>query len=53
MNLTIRKVGIGILVLFIGLIAQLTYLQMVRADSLKNDPNNVRVFLRDYSRRAA
>ncbi len=50
MNPTIRRVGIGMLVLFVGLIAQLTYLQMVRADSLKNDPNNVRVFLRDYSR---
>ena len=50
MNPTIRKVGIGMIVLFVGLVAQLTYLQVVRADSLENDPNNVRVFLRDYSR---
>ena len=50
MNTTIRRVGIGMLVLFLGLVAQLTYLQIVRADDLKNDPNNVRVFLRDYSR---
>jgi peptidoglycan glycosyltransferase len=49
-NTTIRRVGIGVMVLFVGLIAQLTYLQIVRANSLKNDPNNVRVFLRDYSR---
>ena len=50
MNATIRRVGIGMLVLFLGLVAQPTYLQIVRADDLKNDPNNVRVFLRDYSR---
>jgi peptidoglycan glycosyltransferase len=49
-NATIRRVGIGMLVLFVGLIAQLTYLQIIRADDLKNDPNNVRVFLRDYTR---
>ena len=49
-NATIRRVGIGMLVLFLGLVAQPTYLQIVRADDLKNDPNNVRVFLRDYSR---
>ena len=51
-NATIRRVGIGMLVLFLGLVAQATYLQIVRADDLKNDPNNVRVFLRDYSRPA-
>jgi peptidoglycan glycosyltransferase len=50
MNRTIRRVGIGMLALFLGLIAQVTYLQIVRADSLKNDPNNIRVFLRDYTR---
>jgi len=50
MNLTIRRVGVGMLVLFLGLVAQATYLQIVRADDLKNDPNNVRVFLRDYAR---
>ena len=31
MNSAIRQVGIGILVLFLGLVAQLTYLQMVRS----------------------
>jgi penicillin-binding protein A len=50
MNRTIRRVGVGMLVLFLGLVGQVTYLQIVRADSLKNDPNNVRVFLRDYTR---
>ena len=50
MNTTIRRVGVGIMVLFVGLVAQLTYLQIIRASNLKNDPNNVRVFLRDYSR---
>jgi len=50
MNATIRRVGIGMLVLFLVLVGQVTYLQLVRADDLKNDPNNIRVFLRDYSR---
>jgi peptidoglycan glycosyltransferase len=50
MNSQIRRVGLTMLVLFIGLVAQLTYLQLVRADDLKNDPNNVRVFLKDYSK---
>jgi penicillin-binding protein A len=50
MNRTIGRVGVGMLVLFIGLIAQVTYLQIIRGDDLKNDPNNVRVFLRDYTR---
>jgi peptidoglycan glycosyltransferase len=49
-NRTIRRVGIGTLVLFLALIAQITYLQIIRADDLKNDPNNIRVFLRDYTR---
>ena len=53
MNLTIRRVGIGMLVLFLGLVVQASYLQIVRADDLKNDPRNIRVFLRDYSRHAA
>ena len=32
MNPSIRRVGIVMLVLFLGLVGQLTYLQIVRAD---------------------
>jgi penicillin-binding protein A len=50
MNAPIRRVGTGILVMFLLLVGQLSYLQLVRASDLKNDPGNVRVFIRDYSR---
>lgn len=50
MNPAIRRVGIGILVLFVALIGQLTYLQVSRAERLANDPGNVRIWLRDLSR---
>ena len=35
--------------LFLGLVAQLTYLQVVDSNQLANDPRNVRKFLRDIS----
>jgi len=50
MNTGIRRVGLAILVLFIGLAAQLTYLQVIDSKKLANDPNNTRKFLRDISR---
>lgn len=50
MTRAIRRAGVGMMLLFVALAAQLTYLQLVRADSLENDPRNVRVFLRDINR---
>ncbi|GIU86006.1 MAG: penicillin-binding protein A [Acidimicrobiia bacterium] len=50
MNRPIRRVGLTVLVLFVALVAQLTYLQVVRANDLRNHPGNVRVFLRDINR---
>jgi peptidoglycan glycosyltransferase len=50
LNTGIRRVGLAILVLFIGLAAQLTYLQVVHSKKLADDPNNTREFLRDLSR---
>jgi penicillin-binding protein A len=50
MNTGIRKVGVGIIVLFLAVVAQLTYLQIFRSNDLKNNPNNVRAFIRDVSR---
>jgi peptidoglycan glycosyltransferase len=47
MNIGIRRVGIAIMVLFIGLVAQLTYLQVVDSSKLANDPHNARKFLQD------
>ena len=50
MNPGIRRVGAGMIVLFVALVGQLTYLQVWRAESLAEDPNNIRIFIRDISR---
>ncbi|MCU1426767.1 MAG: cell division protein FtsI/penicillin-binding protein 2 [Actinomycetia bacterium] len=50
MNRGIRRVGTGILVLFLAIVGQLTYLQVFRSNDLKNNPNNVRAFIRDINR---
>jgi penicillin-binding protein A len=49
-NVGIRRVGGAIVVLILLLVAQLTYLQVIDADNLKNDPRNVRSALRDANR---
>jgi peptidoglycan glycosyltransferase len=49
-NRPIRRVGYAVTVLILVLVAQLTYLQVVDADNLANNPQNVRKQLRDYNR---
>ncbi len=50
MNRAIRRVGIAVVVLMLALIAQLTWLQVIDADHLQNDPRNTRGALRDANR---
>lgn len=50
MNRAIRRVGGAVIVLILVLVAQLTYLQIIDADNLENDPLNVRSALRDANR---
>ena len=50
MNPAVRRVGIVVVLLFVALGAQLTYLQVLRADDLETHPGNIRVFLRDVRR---
>ena len=50
MNRAIRRVGGGVIVLVLVLVAQLTYLQIIDADNLEKDPRNVRAALRDVNR---
>jgi peptidoglycan glycosyltransferase len=50
MNSGIRRVGAVMMVLFVGLIAQLTYLQIARSTNLADDPRNARGFLRNAQR---
>jgi penicillin-binding protein A len=49
-NSAIRKVGYALTLLVLVLVGQLTYLQVVDANHLANDPNNIRKFLRDFNR---
>jgi peptidoglycan glycosyltransferase len=48
-NRQVRRVGIGVVGLFVALFLQLNWLQVVDAHSLANNPRNVRAVLRDYS----
>ena len=50
MNIGIRRVGAAMMILFLGLAAQLTYLQVIHSKALENAPGNARKFLRDISR---
>ncbi|HEX2737891.1 MAG TPA: penicillin-binding protein 2 [Acidimicrobiia bacterium] len=50
MNRAIRRVGIGVMVLMLALVGQLTYLQVVDAKKLSDDPRNVRNSIRDFNR---
>src|SRR5439155_16526070 len=50
MNIGIRRVGAAMMILFLGLVVQLTYLQVVHSSKLADDPHNTRRFLRDISR---
>ncbi|HYV59616.1 MAG TPA: penicillin-binding transpeptidase domain-containing protein [Acidimicrobiia bacterium] len=50
MNRAIRRVGIGVTVLILLLVGQLTYLQVYDADHLAHDPRNIRFQLRDFSK---
>jgi peptidoglycan glycosyltransferase len=49
-NRPIRRVGYAVTVLVLLLVAQLTYLQVVDANNLANDPKNVRSQLKEYNR---
>lgn len=46
----IRSVAWVVLVLLMGLIGQLTYLQLIDAGQLNNDPRNIRSAIRKYTR---
>lgn len=50
MNIGIRRVGIAVIVLFVGLVAQLTYLQVGRANHLANASGNPRKAFADIRR---
>ena len=50
MNVGIRRIGIAMIVLFVALVAQLTYLQVGRNSQLANASGNPRKFFADIRR---
>ncbi|AYJ47551.1 peptidoglycan D,D-transpeptidase FtsI family protein [Rhodococcus sp. P1Y] len=50
MNTPLRRVSIAVMVMVVALLANVTYLQVIKADDLRSDPRNSRVLLDEYSR---
>ncbi|MGH3756605.1 peptidoglycan D,D-transpeptidase FtsI family protein [Actinophytocola sp.] len=50
MNTPLRRVGLAMLAMIVLLLANATYIQVVKADEYRNDPRNQRVLLEEYSR---
>ena len=51
MNTSVRRIAIAVMVMIVLLMANLTYVQVVKADDYRNDPGNQRVLLAEYSRK--
>ncbi len=50
MNRAIGRVGMAVIVLLLLLVGQLTYLQVIDAKQLADDPRNSRTYLKDFTR---
>ncbi|MFD4369342.1 peptidoglycan D,D-transpeptidase FtsI family protein [Rhodococcus sp. NPDC058521] len=50
MNTPLRRVAIAVMVMVVALLANATYVQVIKADDLRADPRNSRVLLDEYSR---
>ncbi|WP_327142978.1 peptidoglycan D,D-transpeptidase FtsI family protein [Nocardia sp. NBC_01327] len=50
MNTPLRRVAMAVMLMIVALLANATYVQVIKADSLRNDPRNVRVLLDEYAR---
>jgi peptidoglycan glycosyltransferase len=50
MNTPLRRVGVTLMVLIVLLLANMTYIQVVKADDYRKDPRNQRVLLQEYAR---
>jgi peptidoglycan glycosyltransferase len=49
-NTPVRRIAIAVMVMVLLLMANLTYVQVVKAGDYRNDPRNQRVLLAEYSR---
>ncbi len=50
MNTPLRRVGLAMLAMVLLLLANATYIQIVKADDYRNDPRNNRVLYEEYAR---
>lgn len=50
MNTPVRRVALAVMVMVVALLANATYVQVFKADSLRTDPRNSRILLDEYSR---
>ncbi|AHH93400.1 penicillin-binding protein 2 [Kutzneria viridogrisea] len=50
MNKPLRRVGLAMMVMVLLLLANLTYVQVIKADTYASDPSNRRSLLEEYSR---
>lgn len=50
MNTPLRRVAIAVMAMVFALVANATYVQVIKADDLRADPRNSRVLLDEYSR---
>ncbi|MCX4096558.1 peptidoglycan D,D-transpeptidase FtsI family protein [Nocardia sp. alder85J] len=50
MNTPLRRVAMAVLLMIVALLLNATYVQVIKADSLRSDPRNSRVLLDEYSR---
>lgn len=50
MNTPVRRIAISVMVMILLLLANLTYVQVVKAGDYRSDPRNQRVLLAEYSR---
>ncbi len=50
MNRPIQRVSLAVIAIIVLLLGNATYVQVFKADSLRNDPRNVRVLYDEYSR---
>ncbi|MFC4944884.1 peptidoglycan D,D-transpeptidase FtsI family protein [Pseudonocardia sp. GCM10023141] len=51
MNTPVRRIAIAVMVMILLLMANLTYVQVVKAGDYRTDPRNKRVLLAEYSRK--
>lgn len=48
MNRNIRRLGVVFIALFVAMVAQVNYLQVIRSDQLANHPGNTRTAVKDF-----